>query len=337
MVIIQNNQLFFNKNNSKSGKIEAIFQNQNYKNNSISTSSNSSNICKITFKGKTINDHYYTDQEYVDAMNYKDRYEWESNLLSDIYDRYGFWQYVFTFKPDEHVAEVKKCVSDIKAEEEKEAKKAKELEDKEKRLIEELEKANAKPIAREKAIAELSAINPNKGLGNCNISDGLREILIEEFVIPFAVDQINREEGLPTEVPNGLLLYGSDSDKSVKTARALAEQVLQDKFSSNFKEVSIKNNNFSKFEDELKDIKEKASIKYEKTGQRNIILIKDFDKIAFDNDHPEYNPQLNSFLKLYFLDCAESGCTILATAKNIDNIENPFIVNKKRFAIKEPI
>lgn len=329
MVIIQNNQLSLYKSSLKVIKTQNFDKNQTCQNSIINTNSNKN---RLAFKGKTINGNFYTDQEYVDAMKYKDKRNFGSELLQAISDRYGFFEYLFTNRPEKHVDEVKKCVVDIKAEEAREAERARKLKEEEKKLREELERLNAKPLARERAIKELSIIKTGKGLDNCNLSNENLEILMKKFVEPFAVDKINKEEGLPTEIPNGLLFCNSGSDKSTKTVSALAEQVLQNKFPENFKEVSIKNDDYLKFIDELKNIKENASTKYHETGERTIILMKDFDEIAYDNDHTQYNSPLNSFLKTYFLNCAESGCTILATAKNPDNIEDPFIVNKKRFS-----
>lgn len=67
-----------------------------------------------SFKGKTINGHYYTDQEYVDAMKYKSYGQVDCSYFSD---RYGFWEYVFTQKSERHANEVNKCINDIKEEE----------------------------------------------------------------------------------------------------------------------------------------------------------------------------------------------------------------------------
>ncbi|MFA6988929.1 MAG: hypothetical protein WC197_02565 [Candidatus Gastranaerophilaceae bacterium] len=322
-------QITLNKKKTNTVKIKKIRPNsQIYRNN---------DICKITFKGKTINEHCYTDQEYVDAIKYKNK---KDLTIADISHRYSILEILFSMKAEKHVDKIKQCIADIKAEESKKAarevEKTRKFQEEEKWLKEELEKLNAQTSAKEKAIAQLTQITSDKGVGRYNISGKLFEKLTEKFIRPFALDKINKEEGFPTEVPNGIILYGS-SDKSAQIAITLAEQVLQDKLLSSFKQVSIKNNDFQQFRNELNDIKEKASIEYEETGQRTIILIKNFDEIARNIEDPEYNPPLNSFLKTYFLDCAESGCTIFATAQKPENIEEPFVINNKRFAIKESI
>ena len=47
----------------------------------------------------------------------------------------------------------------------------------------------------------------------------------------------------------------------------------------------------------------------------------------------DYAAELNSFLKVYMLNCAKNGCILLATAKDESKIESPFLINNKRFGV----
>lgn len=443
MIIAQNNKPFISNNNSGTTKRHYPSPNQHQRNN------NSNNTDKITFEGRTINGNYYTDREYIDAINHKNNSDFN---MGHIVYRYSLWECLFTDKADKHFDEVRKCIKDIKAEEEREAQEARRLKERlaeeerkaeeaeqarrlkeqqqreeaeqarkkaeaeaakaaeearrlkerlaaEQRRAEEAERARrireqqqreeiervrreaenvkrlkeqqaaeaekvriakeaaeeesrirmeklaeqariereeaeklkAKPKTREDAIAQMSALSPNKGLGTCNLHPDTLDSLMEKIIKPFAVDKINREEGLPTEVPNGLLLHSKNSEKAAEIAKALAEQILQDGFPEHYAAFSIPSEP-SGFMKVLEKIKEKASANHAETGQRTVILIRDIDEAIVKPEHPNYNPDLNGFLKVFFQDCAESGCTILATAKNPTNIENAFIVNKRRFS-----
>ncbi|MEI7475746.1 MAG: AAA family ATPase [bacterium] len=326
---------------------------------------------EVSFAGIYVNNNYYTDLEYSDAIKYKK--EKEGAKLYHIGERYNFFEYWFTAKAEKHVAEVNKCIKDIKIQEEKDLKQLKEKQENEKllakqkeeqrRLLEEKEKeqkllqeelertikenqklelerkkineSSSKLTPREEAIVKLTQIPPYKTLAK--LKQDTIDLIITSFIKPFATDKIDKNEGLSTKVPNGVLLHSPYSTNNQNIAKALAEQVLQDKFHTHFKEVSMKNNNYYEFEETLENIKEQALTDYDDNDQRTIIFIKDFDKIALTEDNKEYNSQLNSFLKTFFLDCAESGCTILATATNINDIESPFTINEGRFKAIIPL
>ena len=299
-------------------------------NNSFTHRNNS-----VAFKGQSINGHYYTDREYLDALDYKD----SGGVSADTFmDRYGFFKYIFTSKAERHAEEVNKCIADLKAVEEQEANARSERLYRqalaEARVQRALEEARAETLRREQAIQEAKKIQENKGLARCKLSQALKDELVEKIVNLFAVDSLNKQGGWKTEVPNAVLLYSSNSRKNRQVAKVLGEQILQDKFSDNFYTVSLKNGNHNKFEEGLNKAKRDAAAKYKETGQRAIIFIPDFDKIAVDYDTPSYNPKLNSFLKTFLLDCANNGCTIFATAQDIKKIEEPFVINKQRFSIK---
>ncbi len=289
----------------------------------------------VAFKGEIVNGNYYTDREYIDAMQYKNH---DDVTVSNFVSRYGFFTYVFTQAPERHVAEVKKCIADIKAVERREAQaraeKLRQQEAEQERLKKELEKAREESRKREEAIQNAIKQQQNRGLSRCQLPQYILDKLVENVVNPFAVDQLNKKDGWRTEVPNAVLLYSSSPQKNEQIAKALGEQILQDKYSNNFHTVSLESSSNSRFEENLKTIKSNAAINYQRTGQRTIIFIPNFDKIATDYDTPHYNPKLNGFLKAFMLDCTDNGCTIFATAQNINNIEEPFLINKQRFSVK---
>ncbi len=286
----------------------------------------------ISFKSPYVNGNYYTDREYIDAVNNKHIGRVDHSNFSD---RYGFFTYVFTSAADNHATEVNKCIDDLKAEETKGAQaRAQELQkqaEERKKLEVELQKARNLSLQREHALQRAMRTQKNQGLKRLILPKKILDELVENVVNPFAIDNLNKENGWVTEVPNGVLLYSSSSRKNMEVIKALAEQILQDKFQSNFYTFLLENNNYHEIEKDLNRIKIKAEAEYNKIGQRSIIFIPNFDKIALEYDNPNYNPRLNDFLKIFFLDCANRGCTIFSTAQNINRIEEAFIINKQRF------
>lgn len=107
----------------------------------------------ISFQGKVVNGHYYTDQEYVDAINFK---HLGTVTCCNFVERYGTWEYIFTSKAEKHAAEVNKCIADIKAEEYRAAKekeiRLKAQEEEKQRLEKELTKIKQKNMERQKII-----------------------------------------------------------------------------------------------------------------------------------------------------------------------------------------
>lgn len=170
------------------------------------------------------------------------------------------------------------------------------------------------------------------GLGECGLTKGQYDKLIVSVLYPFAMDTISKDPS--ATIPNGILITGSDDKHNEEVAYALARQVLRGNYYDNLVEISpydIASGEEDEFRDDLIQIKEDAKNKYEKTKQRTIIYIPEFDKLCRDVYDDDYDSVMNNFMKAYFGDCASSGCTILATANSVDNIELPFFSNKSRF------
>ena len=286
----------------------------------------------VTFQGKTINGHYYTDLEYVDAMTYKNKGD---VTPADFRERYNAWDYWCTDKSDRHAREVNKCIADIKVEERKQKEaseeKQKKANDEKKRLHEELDTINKGLKKKEEKINSFLALDEHKGLGVCQLSKENLDTLLEEVVRPFAESTINKE--YDKQVPNGVLISGKDEYNNEKLARELAYQLLKDDFDFCFKKVKYENDDVEDFQIRLNKTKEKAFEKYEKQGKKTVIYIPKFDETARTPDHDDYTPSLNRFLKSYFLNCAEQGCMIIASAQNSKDIERPFLINQQRFKV----
>lgn len=284
----------------------------------------------VNFNGKTVNGHYYTDREYLDAMNYKDS---GPVTCSNFCARYGFFEYVFTQTAERHAREVNRCISDIKVEEERaqQARRQRQLEfaQEQRRLQAQINSLNEQQQNREQVINSFIEIKDGEGLGACNLTDDNLEILKEEVLRPFAENKLNKEsEG---DIPNGVLAAGRDFEQSEKLLTELARKILKEDFDISFKKVQFIST--EQFQNLLDLTKQNASDEYRNSGKRVIIYIPDFDKIAKSPYAEDYSPELNSFLKVYFLDCARSGCTIFASANDKDDIEPPFLINNERFKV----
>ncbi len=284
-----------------------------------------------SFKGKTINGHYYTDQEYVDAMKYK---SYGSVDCSYFMDRYGFWEYVFTKKAEKHADEVNKCINDINEEDRRKnairEEKLRAIEKAKRELSKKIEDIEKKENDRKKIIAKYTNIDKNTELLSCGLSKENLEQLSEELFHPYAESVADKTQYPNT--PNGVLIQGSDSVQKERVAKAIARQIQQENTISNFQQVNF-DGNIEKFQNVLQRIKAIASQKYFHNKEMTIIYIPDFDKIALKPNKADYIPELNSFLKVYMLNCAKNGCILLATAKDEGKIESPFLINNKRFGV----
>ncbi|MFA6988927.1 MAG: ATP-binding protein [Candidatus Gastranaerophilaceae bacterium] len=157
--------------------------------------------------------------------------------------------------------------------------------------------------------------------------------LNKAFISPFLKSMENSE--IYEKVPNGVLLYGLSGNGKTTMALALAEQVLGDKVTTNF--YNLSNKNGEKVVAELEIIKEKASNEFEETRQRTIVFIDEFDGIALENGINGYNGSVNGQLKTFLNDCANYGITVVATTNHPRNIEEAFTINKKRFNVQTVI
>lgn len=283
----------------------------------------------VTFQSKIINGHCYSDKVYVDAM------EWgEFGYLTPdlIREEFGFFDYYFTDKVERYVKKVNDCINDLNIEAENR------LKEKEKKFNQikgniqgQIDAINEGPKKKEETINSFLALDKHKGLGVCQLSKENLDTLLEEVVRPFAESTINKE--YDTQVPNGVLISGKDEYNNEKLARELAYQLLKDDFDFCFKKVKYENNDVEDFQIRLNKTKEKAFEKYKKQGKKTVIYIPKFDETARTPDHDDYTPSLNRFLKSYFLNCAEQGCMIIASAQNSQDIERPFLINQQRFKV----
>lgn len=284
----------------------------------------------INFEGKTINGHFYTDKEYVDAMHYK---AFGSVSVSDFADQYGFWDYFFTQKPDNHAKEVNKCIADIKIEEsraaEARAARQREFEREQARLQAQINSVVEQNQTREHTLNSYIEINDGDGLKNCNLSEENLEILKDDVLRPIAENILDKD--VDNNIPNGVLIAGGDEAQNKKIITELARKILQDDFNTLFKEVEYINP--EQLQELLTTIKNNASDEYKNSGKRMLIFIPEFDKIAKYPGTENYSPTLNSFLKVYLLSCAKNGCIILASAQDKDDIEPPFLINSARFKV----
>lgn len=284
-----------------------------------------------SFKGKTINGHYYTDQEYVDAMKYKSYGRVDCSYFSS---RYGFWEYYFTQKPDRHANEVNKCINDIKEEEKRKnairEEKLRAIEKEKQELSKKIEDIEKKENDRKKIIEKYTNLDKNTELLSCGLSQENIEQLSEELFHPYG-ESIADEVQYPN-TPNGVLIQGDNAAQNEKTVKAIARQIQQENTISNFQQVNF-DGNIEKFQNDLQRIKTFANQKYSQKKEMTVIYIPDFDKIALKPIKADYRPELNSFLKVYMLNCAKNGCILLATAKDESKIESPFLINNKRFGV----
>jgi len=299
--------------------------------NNYATKRNISRKIDISFCGKTINGNYYTDQEYVDAMNNKD---YGVVLCCDFEDRYSFWEYFFTDKPNKHAAEVNKCIKDILEVEKREAaaraEKLKKFEEAKKRNENELLVLKKKEEARQNIINSFTEINKTQGLGTCDVNEETQKILTEAFLQPLG-EKI--ADGIQLDaLANAVLVSADDSQRSENVVKALAEQILKDKMQQNFTEICYDNDS-KLFQSALIDAKQQASQKHSKNKDISVIYIPNFDKIALRPKNPQYDYELNSFLKAFMLDCAQNGVFVFATAENANKIEPPFLINNRRFGV----
>lgn len=282
----------------------------------------------INFEGKTVNGNYYTDREYVDAMDNKNRIIVDETVFCD---RYGFWEYVFTDHAYMHAKRVSKCIDDIKAEERRaqEAREARQraFEREQEQINAQINSINQQNQNREQVINSYVEIKEDDKLAKCNLSDENLEILKTEVLEPIALSKLNNE--LDENVPNGVLIAGENLQQNEKVIIGLAEKILKEDFPAAFKKVEYTNHD--RFKNMLDMIKTEASATYKDASKLSIIYIPQFDEIAKYPGTEGYSPELNSYLKVYFLDCNQNGCIILASAKDKDNIEPPFLINNNRF------
>lgn len=258
----------------------------------------------IPFTSVVVGDHTYSDDVYNNA---KEWYE-QNKKEDEIYNTYSI----------SYAKQVHECLLCIKNKK------------KEEKIAEQEAKDEKVKRLKQKFIKS----EWDLGLGECGLTKGQYDKLIDDVLYPFALDTVS--ENTSSNIPNGILITGSNDKHNEEVAYALARQVLRGNYYDNLVELSpydITSGEEDEFREDLNRIKEDSKNKYEKTKQRTIIYIPEFDKLCRDGYDDDYDPAMNNFMKAYFKDCPSSGCTILATASSADNIERPFFSNKSRFGI----
>lgn len=181
----------------------------------------------------------------------------------------------------------------------------------------------------EKYNTKILEIKNGFGLGRIAGYNDDKMALNEAFLSPFIKSMSNSD--VCEKVPNGVLLYGLTGNGKTTLARGLAEQALGDKIETNYYELT---GNGKEVVEDLKEIREKASEEFKNTGQRSIVFIDEFDGIALEQNKLGYNGANNGYLKEFLNDCSESGITVIAATNHPRNIEEAFIINKRRFGVQ---
>ena len=200
----------------------------------------------------------------------------------------------------------------------------------------ELKKAEEEKSRNQQEIECKSAqFIPSCSFLNCDLSDEQKKLIIENVFSPIKVkDKYNGE----AVIPNGILFVGKDQEKMNSYSVIIADEFnYHNIYGENF--VLIDNVSDEKeFEEWMNEAKKEAKAKFEKSPDgdkktRTVIFLEDFEKFAPSVNSGMYNSSRSCFLKNYFLDCADNGCMIIATTKNKESIDDPFIINKKRFGL----
>lgn len=131
--------------------------------------------------------------------------------------------------------------------------------------------------------------------------------------------------GKVADVPNGILLYGPDSDFNNNFAYRIAKQ-----YNVNFVEAEPIEDQAERLKN-LRNVATKAQEEYKKTGKRTVIFIKDFEYFA-PKDSRIIGP-LKSFMDKLSI---ESHATVVATSKNPKLLDD-ILLRTGRFQLKLPI
>ena len=275
------------------------------------------------FKSQWVNGHLYTDREYIDASNISGHVD-----CSHFSDRYGFFTYVFTQTAERHASRVNSCFDDLQEEERQKMAKIQA----EKEALIARRRALEEELARKQKELEKRSVQSNKSneFKNCDLSEEQKTDIIENVFSPIKISDTN--EDAYESVPNGIILVGGNKERREKLCIIIAKEILGKEYPENF--IKIKNiKNDDSFGDYMLSLKQESKERFDDKHKRTILFMEDFNNFAADINDDSYNPNRNNFLKNYFLDCADYGCLIIATAKDTDSVEDPFIINKKRFGL----
>lgn len=289
---------------------------------------------KISFKSKVIDGRTFSDKVYADSLKYT-ALKYDHDMVCDaVLSRYSWFEKWFD-APFDYLREVHDCMYHMELAKEKNIKERERLRKQKEAEIAKIEEEKRKHSEKQAFILRLSdkfsKLESGFGLSECGLTKKQTEKLIKEVVLPFAMDKL--DDNVAVDIPNGIIITGGRDKQKEETAYGLANQVLRGDFNRNFVEVSYFEDT-DEFEETLEQIKENAREKYEIDKSRTIIYIQDFDSISKNIYDDDYDPHLNNFLKNYFLDCAENGCTILATASSFEDMEQTFLINKQRFNVQ---
>jgi SpoVK/Ycf46/Vps4 family AAA+-type ATPase len=131
--------------------------------------------------------------------------------------------------------------------------------------------------------------------------------------------------GKVAEVPNGILLYGPDSDFNDNFASRIAKQ-----YNVNFIEAEHIEDQAERLKN-LRNIAAKSQEEYKNTGKRTIIFIKDFE--CFAPKGSRIIGPLKSFMDKLSI---ESHATVVATSQHPELLDD-ILLRTSRFQLKLPI
>ena len=181
-------------------------------------------------------------------------------------------------------------------------------------------------IAREERIKEKSRIiSDNKsgkqGFNSIGGYDAEKFVLTNEFINKLSYERAGED----IKLPNAILFFGPNGNGKTTFAKALAVSSCCE-----FEKAKAKGKEHRQqaLMDDIIDKAEKAQEHFEKTRERTIILVDEFDGIA--NANSTVLPELKAFMQ----DCSENyHVTIFATTNNPLSI-SPEIRNATRMPIK---
>ena len=286
---------------------------------------------KISFKSKIVNGHVYSDKIYKDAIAAKRN----GYIKVDIpFLGLNFFPKFYFKRMLAHDTAVRSCMNDMKEEEQKLLNKRKEIFEKleaEKAAIEEQSCAVEKEIIRSKQEIKIKSFNyePSDNFSSFDLYQDQKKEIIETLLTPIKIT--DNDAGYET-VPNGILIAGANSDRRREVSKVIAAEILGKNNLHRFTKIRNTDND-EQFEENMCAIKETSQEEYEATKARTVLYMDNFDHFAPNKESKFYSQSKNCFLKNYFLDCADCGCLIIAAVQNKENIDEPFIINKKRFGL----
>lgn len=153
------------------------------------------------------------------------------------------------------------------------------------------------------------------GLGSVAGYNEQKRFLLDNFGIPITLEKQKK----PASVPNGMLLFGPEGSGKSTLVRAFATQLdcrLMEVPVTSSPQVDMKN---------LRMIAEDAKQIFEISGQRTILLIRNFEKFA-----PKES-RMTGAMKAFMDDVSkEYSCSVFATTSALDSIDD-ILLREGRF------